>query len=160
MIISAKKILSSANLVRVLARMRRKGLRIVFTNGCFDLIHVGHLKVFEWCKKQGDVLIVGINSDRSVRRLKGSKRPILPERDRAQLLAGFATIDYVTIFSEDTPAKLIQLIQPDVLVKGGDWSADQIVGRENAGKVVRVPLVKGRSTTAIIKLIANRYGCT
>jgi rfaE bifunctional protein nucleotidyltransferase chain/domain len=119
---------------------------------------VGHLKVLESCKKFGDVLVLGLNSDASTRRLKGPKRPILTGKERAELLAGFEVVDYVTFFSEDTPEELIKLVQPDVLVKGGDWKADEIVGRDVAKKVVRIPLVKGRSTTALIEVIASRYG--
>lgn len=102
--------------------------------------------------------MVGLNSDNSVRRLKGPKRPILPEKERAQLLAGFNVVDYVTVFNEDTPYRLIQRIRPDVLVKGGDWAKSSIVGRDVAKKVVRIPLVKGHSTTKIIQTIAKRYG--
>lgn len=130
----------------------------MFTNGCFDLIHSGHVKVLEECKKRGDVLVLGLNSDRSVRRIKGPKRPILGEKDRASLLAGFAAVDYLTFFKEDTPERLIRLVKPDVLVKGGDWKKAAIVGGRIAKKVVRVPLVKGISTTDIIKRIARRYG--
>lgn len=143
-----------------LTQERKRRRKIVFTNGCFDLIHVGHLKVFEACKKHGDVLVVGLNSDASVRRIKGPKRPILLEKERARLLAGFEVVDYVTIFGEDTPERLIRLVQPDVLIKGGDWKANQIAGRDDAKKVVRIPLIKGRSTSNLIKLIAQRYGRT
>ena len=128
------------------------------TNGCFDLIHVGHLNVFKACKKWGQVLVVGLNSDASVRRLKGRKRPIIGQNDRAQLIAGLEPVDYVTIFNEDTPEKLIKAVMPDVLVKGGDWKKSSIVGADVVRKVVRVPLVKGRSTTAIIQKIAAAYG--
>lgn len=150
--------MSWAQLGRRLKADRSKRRTIVFTNGCFDLIHVGHLKVFESCKKHGDVLVVAINSDSSVRRLKGPKRPILPQKERAALLAGFEVIDYVTIFNEDTPLKLIKQVQPDVLIKGGDWSKKNIVGADIAKKVVRIPFVKGHSTSSIIDLIARRYG--
>ena len=122
------------------------------------MIHLGHLKVFQKCRKWGPVLVVGLNDDRSVRRLKGPKRPIIRQEDRAQLLAGFEAIDYVTIFPEDTPAELIAALKPDVLVKGGDWKAREIVGRDVVKKVVRVPLVKGRSTTNLIRIITQRYG--
>lgn len=153
-----KKILSWAQLRARLKAERAKRRKIVFTNGCFDLIHVGHLKVFESCKKHGDVLVVGLNSDKSVRRIKGPKRPILDQKERAELLAGFEVVDYVTIFNEDTPQHLIEQVKPDVLIKGGDWNKNSIVGREIAKKVVRIPLVKGHSTSNIIKLIAHRYG--
>lgn len=109
------------------------------------------------CKKKGDVLVVGLNSDASVRRIKGPKRPLIPFKDRSALLVGLRPVDYVTIFHEDTPENLIRLIRPDVLVKGGDWKASKIVGRNIAKKVVRVPLLKGRSTTHLINLIVKRY---
>jgi len=152
-----KKIVSWVSLNRKLKAFRHRGKKIVFTNGCFDLVHAGHVKVFSWCKKQGDILIVGLNSDASVRGLKGPKRPIIGEKDRLDLLAAFADIDYVALFSDPTPARLIALVQPDVLVKGGDWAKGKIVGADVARKVVRVPLMKGRSTSNLIELIAKRY---
>ncbi len=152
------KVLGWPALRRRLARDRRAKRRIVFTNGVFDLLHSGHLKVFEWARRQGDVLVVGVNSDSSVRRLKGPKRPIVPQGERALLVAGLVPVDYVTLFSDDTPAKLIAMVKPDVLVKGGDYKPGQIVGRENAGKVVRIPLLKGRSSTNIVERVVARYG--
>ena len=152
------KIVSWAVLKKKLAQERKRKRKIVFTNGCFDLIHVGHLNVFLSCKKHGDVLVLGLNSDTSVRRLKGPKRPIINQKDRALLLAGLMPIDYVTIFNEDTPGKLITLVQPDVLIKGGDWKKADIIGASVAKKVVRVPLVKGHSTTSLIDKIASLYG--
>lgn len=152
------KIQSRARLVRKLARERKRRRRIVFTNGVFDLLHAGHLRTLEWSRRQGDVLVVGVNSDASVRRIKGPRRPILPQSERATLIAGLESVDFVTIFSEDTPARLIALVKPDVLVKGGDYRPDQIVGREHAKKVVRIPLVKGRSTTNIVQRVLDRYG--
>ncbi|MBL0351003.1 MAG: adenylyltransferase/cytidyltransferase family protein [Elusimicrobia bacterium] len=154
---ATNNILSPAALLRRLSA-RRRGRRVVFTNGCFDLFHAGHLKVLNLAKRAGDLLVVGLNDDRSVRRLKGPKRPILPLKDRAALLGALKDVDYVTWFGEDTPHNLIRRLKPDVLVKGGDWSADQIVGREFVKKVVRVPLLKGRSTSGIIATIARRYG--
>lgn len=152
-----KKICSWRQLAQRLKTERRRGHSIVFTNGCFDVLHVGHLKVLIECKKQGDVLVLGLNSDASTRRLKGPKRPIVPEHERALMLAGLVPVDYVTIFSQDTPDKLIRMVQPDVLVKGGDWKPGQIVGADVAKKVVRVPVVKGHSTTNIIAKIAKLY---
>jgi len=152
------KVLGWPALKSRLARERRSGRRVVFTNGVFDILHSGHLKVFEWARRQGDVLVVGINSDASVRRIKGPKRPIVPQGERALLVAGLVPVDYVTLFTDDTPAKLIAMVKPDVLVKGGDYRPDQIVGRENAGKVVRIPLLKGRSSTNIVERVVARYG--
>ena len=144
-------------LARLLPRLRR-GKTVVFTNGCFDLVHAGHLKVLEQCRKRGDILIVALNGDASVRRIKGPGRPILPLKERGALMAALRPVDIVTSFNEDTPRALIRRLRPDVLVKGGDWAPDQIVGREFVKRVVRVPLVKGRSTTGIIRDILRRRG--
>lgn len=153
---ATSNVLSAAALTRRLAGMRR-GKTVVFTNGCFDLVHAGHLKVLEWAKRRGDLLVVGLNADASVRRLKGPRRPILPLADRAALMAALKPVDFVTWFTEDTPHRLIRRLRPDVLVKGGDWSADRIVGREFVKKVARVPLLKGRSTTEIIEKIRRLH---
>ncbi len=150
-----QRFLSAQSLSLRLARLRR-GKTVVFTNGCFDLVHAGHLKVLEQCKKHGDILVVALNSDASVRRIKGPARPILPLKERGALMAALKPVDFVTWFNEDTPRNLIKRLRPDVLVKGGDWTADQIVGREFVKKVVRIPLVKGRSTTAIIQDILRK----
>jgi len=150
--VATNNVLSAAALARRLAGLRR-GKTVVFTNGCFDLVHAGHLKVLEWAKRRGDLLVVGLNADASVRRLKGSRRPILPLSDRVALMASLKPVDFVTWFTEDTPRNLIRRLRPDVLVKGGDWSADRIVGREFVKKVARIPLMKGRSTTEIIEKI-------
>ncbi|MCB4756740.1 MAG: adenylyltransferase/cytidyltransferase family protein [Elusimicrobia bacterium] len=152
-----KKILSWSALRQKLQAARRRGKKIVFTNGCFDLLHIGHMKVFAQCKKWGDLLVVGLNSDRSVKRLKGPKRPLVAEKERAALVASLADVDFVALFPQDTPAALVRLVRPDVLVKGGDWAAGQIVGKDVAKKVVRIPLVKGRSTSNLIRLIVKRY---
>ena len=144
-------------LVGIVRRAATRGRRVVFTNGCFDLLHAGHVKLLEHAKRQGELLIVGINGDRSVRALKGPGRPILPQRDRALLLAALQAVDYVTIFNERTPLRLIERLQPDVLMKGSDWSTAQIVGgavvRRTGGRVVRYPLLKGYSTTRLIERI-------
>lgn len=141
-------------------RWRNEGKRIVFTNGCFDLLHAGHLSLLHEAARHGDVLIVGINSDASVSRLKGPMRPMIPENERAAMLAALECIDAVTIFAEDTPLELLQAIRPDVLVKGQDYRIDQVVGREavesGGGQVVLVPLLPERSTTALIDRITNR----
>ena len=133
---------------------RSLGARIVFTNGVFDLLHPGHIRYLTAAREQGDVLVVAINSDRSVRGNKGPERPIVNEADRAELVAALACVAAVTVFDDPTPADIIQLLQPDVLVKGADWAADQIVGRDTVeargGRVVRIPVEAGWSTTAIL----------
>jgi len=138
-------------------REKRNGRRVVFTNGCFDLLHPGHIQTLEQARELGHVLIVGINSDNSVRQLKGEGRPLLPERERAEILAGIECVDAVIIFDELTPQKVIAQLLPDVLVKGGDWAGDRIVGREEVeaagGRVVSAPVVPGYSTTEILRKI-------
>lgn len=134
---------------------RAAGKRIVFTNGVFDILHPGHLRYLQAARRHGDVLIVGLNSDASVRRNKGPSRPINPEQERGEVLAALSCVDAVSIFDEDTPADIIRRVQPDVLVKGADWPADQIVGRDTVeaagGRVVLEPVEQGYSTTAIIE---------
>ena len=134
---------------------RRLGRRIVFTNGVFDLLHPGHVRYLQAARAEGDVLIVAVNSDRSVRAKKGPTRPIMPESERAEVLMALACVDAVVVFDEETPARVIEHLQPDVLVKGADWAADAIVGRETVeargGEVVRVPVEQGWSTSAIIE---------
>ena len=134
--------------------LKRAGKKIVFTNGCFDLLHPGHVKLLEQAKSLGDTLIVGINSDGSVRKNKGANRPVMPEGERAEILAGFAAVDYVVVFDEPTPRELIAAILPNILVKGSDWGADEIVGREDVegagGRVVSIPVEPGFSTTDLI----------
>jgi rfaE bifunctional protein nucleotidyltransferase chain/domain len=142
---------------------RRAGRRVVFTNGVFDLLHPGHVRYLRAARDAGDVLIVAINSDRSVRANKGPSRPVTPEAERAELLSALACVDAVVIFDEDTPADIIRAVQPDVLVKGADWAADAIVGRETVeargGRVVRIPVEPGWSTSAIItKIQASAIG--
>jgi rfaE bifunctional protein nucleotidyltransferase chain/domain len=136
---------------------KRNGRRVVFTNGCFDLLHPGHIETLETARSLGDALIVGVNSDRSVGEVKGPGRPILPERERAEILAALECVDGVVIFDEPTPRETIAALLPDVLVKGGDWGNDRIVGREEVeaagGKVVSIPVVAGFSTTAILEKI-------
>ena len=135
-------------------RERRAGRKIVFTNGVFDLLHPGHVRYLQAARREGDLLIVAINSDRSVRANKGPERPITLERERAEILAALACVDATVIFDEETPAEIIRKIQPDVLVKGADWAADAIVGRDTVeargGRVVRMPIESGWSTSAII----------
>jgi len=138
-------------------REKRNGRHIVFTNGCFDLLHPGHIGSLEQARALGDALMVGLNSDASVRELKGAGRPVLPERERAEILAALECVDAVIIFNEPTPRGVIARLLPDVLVKGGDWPGDQIVGREEVeaagGRVVSIPVVPGYSTTAILRKI-------
>ena len=145
------KIKSIRSLKKWVATQRAQGKKIVFTNGCFDILHAGHVSILEFSRSKGDVLVVGLNSDASVQRLKGATRPVNPQADRALVLAALESVSAVCIFKEDTPYKLIQQVHPDVLVKGGDYKPSEIVGREFAGKVVRFKLLKGRSTTNIIK---------
>jgi len=149
-----QKIRPSRWLAQTVRRLKRQGRRIVFTNGCFDLLHVGHVMLLERAKWLGDVLIVAINSDRSIRTLKGTGRPIIPQRDRARCLAALASVDYVTVFDDASPLRLITRLKPDVLVKGADWRPSEIVGHEvvrrHGGRVVRVPLVNGYSTSELL----------
>ena len=145
-------------LAEAVHRLQRAGKKVVFTNGCFDLLHVGHVRYLQEARELGDALVVGINSDASVRRLdKGPGRPFTPARERAEVLAALACVDFVTIFGTPTPLRLIRALGPDVLVKGGDWAIEAIVGREvveaRGGKVVAIPFVKNRSTTATIRKI-------
>jgi rfaE bifunctional protein nucleotidyltransferase chain/domain len=144
-------------LKKVVEENRKENKKIVFTNGCFDILHAGHVDYLEKAKSLGDVLIVGLNSDSSIRRIKGSLRPIVPQEFRARVLLGLKAVDYVVIFEEDTPEKLIKLVRPDVLVKGADWELDKIVGREFAKEVVRIPFVYDISTTKIIEKILSLY---
>jgi len=146
-------------LAAIRRRLKRQGKNVVFTNGCFDLLHAGHVRLFHEAKKLGDVLIVALNSDASVRRLKGPTRPIFPLRERFEILAAVADIDYLTSFRQATPQKIIATLRPDVLVKGGDWGPDEIVGRAEVeaagGRVARVRYFEGHSTSSLIRRIAR-----
>jgi rfaE bifunctional protein nucleotidyltransferase chain/domain len=157
-----RKIYPASALARIRGKLRGEGRTVVFTNGCFDLVHAGHIRLFGESKKLGDVLIVALNSDASIRRLKGPSRPIYPLKERQEILAAVEVIDLVTSFSEDTPRRIIAALLPDVLVKGGDWKPDQVVGREEVeaagGRVVIVPYLEGRSTSSIIRQSAGA-GC-
>lgn len=150
------KIVSVRTLKTKLAAARKAGRKIVFTNGCFDILHAGHVSILEFSRAKGDILVVGLNSDDSVRRLKGPTRPVNKQQDRALVLAALESVSYVCIFNEDTPHNLIKAVRPDVLVKGGDYKPSEIVGREFAGKVVRFALLKGRSTTGMIKKMSRK----
>jgi D-beta-D-heptose 7-phosphate kinase/D-beta-D-heptose 1-phosphate adenosyltransferase len=154
---SRSKVKTVRQLKPILARLRRRGERIVFTNGCFDLLHIGHLRYLQRARRHGDRLVVAINSDRSVRKIKGPPRPLLPEAERAEVLAALSCVDYVTVFDEPDPLAVITALQPDVLIKGSDWGQNKIIGRDvvegRGGRVRRVPLVKGISTTRLIEKI-------
>jgi len=144
---------------KFVAGLRAAGKTIVFTNGVFDLLHLGHVRYLQQARALGDALVVGVNSDRSVRAIKGPSRPIVPEDERAEVLAALACVDAVVVFDGDTPHDLIAALQPDVLVKGDDWAADAIVGRDiveaRGGKVIRMPIEPGYGTSAIIDRIRN-----
>jgi len=159
MIGKTRKAYPFKGLVAIRRRLKRQGRKVVFTNGCFDLLHAGHVRLFREAKKLGDVLIVALNSDASVRRLKGPARPIFPLQERFEILAAVADIDYLTSFGEATPKRIIAALRPDVLVKGGDWGADEIVGRAEVeaagGRVARIRYFKGHSTSSIIRRIAR-----
>jgi len=154
---SIEKILTVDRACEVVADLKQRGKRVVFTNGCFDLLHPGHTRYLAEARKLGDVLIVAVNSDRSVRALKGTERAIQPEAERAEILAALKSVDYVTIFDELTPQVLIARMLPQVLVKGGDWRPDAIVGRAEVeaagGQVVSIPVVEGYSTSSIIQAV-------
>ena len=144
-------------LKKLVEDLKSQGKRIVFTNGCFDILHAGHVDYLEKAKSFGDVLIVGMNSDSSIRRIKGKRRPIIPESYRARVLIGLKAVDYVFIFSDDTPYEVIKTVRPHVLVKGADWELEKIVGRKFAERVERIPFEYEISTTRIIEMIKERY---
>jgi len=156
-----EKIKKRDDLRRIAQDLKTKGKRIVFTNGCFDLLHVGHIRYLEEAKSLGDILFVGVNSDRSVREIKGPYRPILPEEERAEILSALGCVDYVTIFDEPTPLNLISLLLPHILVKGGDWTKEATVGWEAVegagGEVVILSFIEGSSTSQLIETILKRY---
>ncbi len=158
---SRAKIMDRAAMAAERARLQAAGRTLVFTNGCFDLLHAGHADYLEFARAQGDALAVGLNSDRSVRALKGPSRPIVPEVDRARVLAALGCVDYVVIFDEDEPAALIEALTPDVLVKGEDW-AHHVSGRDwveaHGGRVVLAPLTPGRSTSGLVARLSERRG--
>ncbi|MBI5574435.1 MAG: D-glycero-beta-D-manno-heptose 1-phosphate adenylyltransferase [Elusimicrobia bacterium] len=149
------KIVSQNQITKIVQKLKKSGKKIVFTNGCFDILHIGHIRLLKKAKLFGDILIVGLNSDSSVKKIKSKNRPIIPENERAEVLAAVSSVDFVVKFSQPTPYQLIKKIMPDVLVKGADWKSGKIVGSEFAKKVVRIPLVKNKSTTAIIKKLKN-----
>ena len=152
-----KKVLTLEKAVTLVEHLRHDGRIVAFTNGVFDLLHPGHIRYLQDARSEGDALIVGVNSDRSVTAIKGPSRPITPERERAEVLAALACVTAVVLFDEDDPQRIIQRLQPDVLVKGADWAADRIIGSDTVeargGRVVRIPLAEGYSTSDIIRRI-------
>ena len=155
-----RSIWSQHSLAEEVRRLRDSGKQVVFTNGCFDVLHPGHIRLLTEARRLGDALVVAINSDDSVRRLKGDSRPIFTESERAEALAALEVVNYVCIFGEDTPLETIQTIRPDILVKGADWGMDAIVGRSEVeswgGRVVALPLVAGQSTTGVIERVLQK----
>ena len=145
----------------IAAGLKQEGRRIVFTNGCFDIIHIGHIRYLRSARQYGDILIVGLNSDESVRKIKGDNRPIVPQTERAEVLSSLRFVDYVVIFNEPDPYNAIAAVRPDVLVKGGDWSVDNIIGRDivesYGGDVLTIPFIEGASSSGIIENIIKKY---
>lgn len=156
---TGKKLVNIEEASKIAKDLKEKGERIVFTNGCFDILHVGHIQLLEKAKSFGDVLIVGLNSDNSVKRIKGEERPINPEEDRARILGALEIVDYIIIFNENSPLETIKKIRPDILVKGGDWTLDKVIGRDivesYGGKVEVIDLLENRSTTQILTKILS-----
>ena len=153
------KVLDLDNLLKKVSDHRKNGKMIVFTNGCFDILHVGHVRYLAAARNEGDILVVGLNSDRSIEKIKGEQRPIVQQDQRAEILASLCCVDYITIFYERNPLGLIRSIRPNILVKGDDWPEEEIVGADivkaDGGEVVRVPIVPNISTTSILKRIIN-----
>jgi D-beta-D-heptose 7-phosphate kinase/D-beta-D-heptose 1-phosphate adenosyltransferase len=158
---AAKKVMPLETLVTRLGKVRKSGKKIVFTNGCFDILHVGHVRYLAAARSEGDLLVVGLNSDTSVRLIKGPKRPIVAQDQRAEVLASLGCVDYVVLFDEPDPLALIQMVKPNILVKGEDWTEDNIVGadfvKSKGGKIVRITFADRSSSTGIIERIVERY---
>ena len=158
----ANKIVEREVLKETVQSLKKGGKKIVFTNGCFELLHVGHVQYLQAARAEGDILVVGVNSDHSVRRIKGPRRPVVPENERAEVLASLACVDFISLFDEPDPLAMISSVLPDVLVKGADWAEDAIVGKDiveaHGGRVVRITLTQGASTTSIIEKILANYG--
>ena len=158
---TTSKILTLEDLLRTLEHLRESGKRIVFTNGCFDILHVGHVRYLASARAHGDILVVGLNSDESVKIIKDKGRPITNQDQRAEVLASLWSVDYITIFNEPDPLRLIQALKPDVLVKGADWAEEEIIGADfvqtTGGQVIRIPLAPEISTSGIIERISKRY---
>ena len=155
------KVKTQDELIPILNDLKKNSKRIVFTNGCFDILHVGHVRYLKEAKGYGDILIVAVNSDLSVKSIKGDKRPIVSQSERAEVVAALEMVDYVIMFDEDTPYNIIKKLQPDVLIKGGDWTIDKIIGRDiveaRGGKVIAIPFIEGASTTGIVERVLERY---
>jgi len=155
------KILERNVLKNKLEELRKKGKKIAFTNGCFDILHVGHVRYLREAKKTADVLVLALNSDSSVRSIKGEERPLVNENERAEMLAALEFVDFITIFEELTPLELIICLKPDILIKGGDWPEEKVVGREEVkkwgGRVAIIPEIEGKSTTNIVEKIKKLY---
>lgn len=155
------KIKNIGQLKKIVRRYKLKDKKIIFTNGCFDILHYGHVKYLEKAKKKGDILIVGVNSDNSIKKIKGKQRPIMPERARAGVISGLESVDFVIIFKQTTPFRLIKNLKPDILVKGRDWQKKEIIGsgivKAYKGKVITIPYINNYSTSKIIKRIVNKF---
>ena len=154
--------LEPAKLAPVLKTLQNQGKKVVFTNGVFDLLHLGHVTYLQQARALGDLLVVGLNSDASVRRIKGPLKPLLPLAERAEMLLALSCVDYATFFEEADPFNVVKILRPDILVKGGDWAVDKIIGGDLVqswgGKVTNIPVVPGRSTTNLIEMVVQRYG--
>ena len=155
------KIKNIKQLRTTISHLKSRGRKIVFTNGCFDILHFGHAKYLEEAKNKGDILVVGVNSDSSIKKIKGDKRPVISEANRLKLIAALGSVDFAVLFKESTPLNLIKQLKPDILIKGSDWGKKDIVGSDivssYGGKVMTVKLVKGLSTTSLIKKIAKEF---
>ena len=158
---SGTKIISSAGLKRKVSRLKQNGKRIVFTNGCFDILHYGHVKYLQDARRKGDYLVVAVNSDSSIKKIKAKNRPVIGQADRLKTVSALASVDFVVLFNEDNPLKVIKALKPDILIKGADWSKQKIIGADfvesYGGKVLTVNLVKGRSTSALIEKIVRDF---
>ncbi len=156
------KLKTISQMKAILRRLRGREKRVVFTNGCFDILHVGHIRYLRKARKLGDVLVIGLNTDRSVREIKGERRPVVSEKERAEVLSALEFVDYVVLFDEPHPLHLIAALKPHILVKGADWPKNKIIGRDVVekvgGRVVRIPLVPGASSTGVIEKILKVYG--
>lgn len=152
-----KKVINRKEAKRIIEKLKKEDKKIVFTNGCFDVLHPGHIKLLKEAKKLGDYLFVGLNSDKSIKKIKGEKRPILSQNARIEILSAIEYVDYIILFDEPTPYRLIKSLKPHYLVKGADWKKEEIVGKEFAQKVYQVKILKNFSTTLLIKKILEKY---